>query len=175
MLINNAGSGCFGNFEMASLTKNLDVIKLNIEACIKMTHLYLSHYDKSQKCYLLNVISTGAFQPIPNLATYAASKSFLLSFTKALRFEQKSNNLVISALCPGGADSDFFIDARMVHVSEQNKNWLMAPSKVAFIGIQGLFSNKKIIIPGLSNKLHVFLTKIIPERIIFLFTAKIYK
>ncbi|MBK6545048.1 MAG: SDR family NAD(P)-dependent oxidoreductase [Saprospiraceae bacterium] len=175
VLINNVGIGCYGNFSTSSLDHNLDVIKLNIEANLKLTHLYLGQIDTANKSYLLNVLSMAAFQPIPNFSIYAASKAFMLSFTKSLQYEQRYSNLSVSALCPGGTDSEFFVDAKMDHIFEKNKRWLMAPSEVASIAIHKMFAGKKIIIPGFYNKLHFILLKIIPETWILYFTSRIYK
>ncbi len=153
MLINNAGIGFHGNFNEKPLEKHLEVMHLNMDSVVRMAHEFLNHSDKNQRRYLLNTASTGAFQPVPTMAVYCASKSFVLSFSKAIRFELKKQNVYVTALCPGGTDTEFFAPAGMEKVVKKNAAFMMKAEIVAKAGLDGLLKNRNTVTPGLINKL----------------------
>ena len=153
MLINNAGMGYHGNFDEKPLEKHLEVMHLNMDSVVRVAHEFLNHSDKNQRRYLLNTASTGAFQPVPTMAVYCASKSFVLSFSKAIRFELKNQNVHVTALCPGGTETEFFAPAGMEKVVEKNAAFMMKAEVVAKAGLDGLLKNKSTVTPGLINKL----------------------
>ncbi len=166
MLINNAGMGYFGKFDEKPLDKHLEVMHLNMDAMIRMAHAFLNAGDSKQKRYLLNTASTGAFQPTPYMAVYCASKSFMLAFSQAIRFELRKQNVNVTALCPGGTESEFFAPAGMDKVIEKNAQFMMKAEEVARIGMNGLLKNKAVVVPGFINKAGVVAANLFPNSLV---------
>ena len=107
-LINNAGFGSSGDFADLALERELQIIDLNISALVALTHRYLQGMRKSRSGTIINVSSAAGFQPIPFMATYAASKAFVSSFTEAIAEENRPFGIRILALCPGSTKTNFF-------------------------------------------------------------------
>ena len=174
MLINNAGMGYFGQFDEKPLEKHLEVMHLNMDSMIRMAHEFLNSSDKREKRYLLNTASTGAFQPTPYMAVYCATKSFMLSFSEAIRYELRSSNVHVTALCPGGTESDFFSPAGMEKVIEKNSKFMMKADVVAKAGLDGLLKNKSVVIPGFVNKAGKVAAQVFPNSLVVPSAAKFF-
>lgn len=157
ILINNAGIGFNGEFNEIEWEKHLDVINLNIVSLTKLTKLYSDDMVKRRKGKILNIASTGAYQPGPLIGVYYASKAYVLSFSEALREELKNKGVDIITLCPGATKTNFSKRA-----GKGDLEVAMSAEKVAEIGYNALMKNKAICIPGLMNKTLVFLSKIAP-------------
>ncbi len=175
MLANNAGMGYYGNFEDCPLSKHLEIMHLNMDACISIAYTFLKNSDSKQRRYILNTVSTGAYQPVPTMAIYSATKSFMLSFSRALREELKKKNVYVTALCPGGTYSDFFDAAQMAKVIEKNAQFMMTADKVAKVGLQAVMKNKSVAIPGLANKVGALASKLTPHDIVVPMAGNIFK
>ncbi len=152
------------------------MIQVNIAAVMELTH-HLLPVLKLQKCaYILNVGSTAAYQAVPTLAVYAASKSFVLSFSRALRYELKDTPVSVSCLCPGPTDTSFVERAGMNDaVAKLAEKFNMTPADVAAIGIKGMLQGKAEIVPGFLNKLSTFGAKHGPKFFIERISAGLYK
>ncbi|HRG89998.1 MAG TPA: SDR family oxidoreductase [Chitinophagales bacterium] len=174
MLINNAGMGYFGKFDDKPLDKHIEVMHLNMDSVVRMAHAFLTHTDSSQRRYLLNTASTGAFQPTPNMAVYCASKSFVSSFSQAIRHELRNSNTYVTALCPGGTESDFFTPAGMDKVIEKNATFMMKADDVARQGLDGLLRNKAVVVPGFINKVGAVAASIMPNSLVVPSAAKFF-
>jgi len=107
-LINNAGYGSGGDFAVLDIEKELGIIDLNIRAVVALTHRYLKKMRERKSGTIINVSSAASFQPIPFMATYAASKAFVSSFTEAVAEENRPYGIRIMALCPGSTETNFF-------------------------------------------------------------------
>lgn len=175
MLINNAGMGYYGKFEQQPLEKHIEVMHLNMDAQIKMAHEFLNRTNPHQKRYLLNTVSTGAFQPVPYMAVYCASKAFMLSFSQALRFELRKQQVNVTALCPGGTETEFFTPANMDKVVEKNARFMMKADRVAKEGLDGLLSNKAVVVPGWYNKIGAFAARHAPQSLVVRQSAAFFK
>ena len=103
IVINNAGFGAFGEFTKTELETELHMIDTNIVAVHVLTKLFLKEMEKKNKGYILNVASIAGFMPGPLMATYYATKSYIVRLTEAIRIEleKRNSNVSISALCPG--------------------------------------------------------------------------
>jgi short-subunit dehydrogenase len=156
VLINNAGFGLWGNFDELGLPEQMSMLKLNINAVIEITHRLLPLLKKQQQAYVLNVSSTAAYQALPTLALYAASKAFILSFSRAIRYELKDTSVSVSVLSPGPTDTGFAHRAGMDALADLAEKFNMQPKDVARIGLKGMFAQKAEIIPGLLNKLSAY-------------------
>ena len=108
VLINNAGFGTRGQFHTLSAEIEHKEIMLNTAAVVQLTHLFLPLMVKRKEGLVINVASTGAFQPVPFSAVYGATKAFVLSFSEALWAEYLKQGIRILALCPGTTDTNFF-------------------------------------------------------------------
>ena len=107
-LINNAGFGSSGDFAQLDLERELEIIDLNISALVALTHRYLGKMRERKRGTIINVSSAAGFQPIPFMATYAASKAFVSSFSEAIAEENRPYGIHILALCPGSTKTNFF-------------------------------------------------------------------
>ena len=154
--MNNAGFGLVGATNEIDLKQDEQMIIINTLNLVILTKLFIAEMYKCGQGKILNVASTGAFQPGPYTSTYFASKAFVLSYSRAIRYEAKSKGVQISTLCPGATRTNFFV--REGTVTPTNS---MTAEKVAQIAFSGLMKNKEIIIPGLKNRLlQLFPTKI---------------
>lgn len=162
ILINNAGFGLFGIFTEADLTRELEMIDLNIKAYHILTKLFLKDFVEKDKGYILNVASSAGFMAGPRLSTYYATKNYVLKLTKAINEElrQSGSNVVVSALCPGPVNTNF----NKVAMGEFSIKEA-SPKYVAEYAIDKMFKKKMIIVPTLRIKLGIFLLRLIPYRL----------
>ena len=107
-LINNAGFGSSGDFAKLDLERELEIIDLNISALVAFTHRFLQKMRERKSGKIINVSSAAGFQPIPFMATYAASKAFVSSFSEAIAEENRPFGIHVMALCPGSTKTNFF-------------------------------------------------------------------
>ena len=160
IVINNAGFGLFGEFSDTNLDKELDMIDLNIKAYHILTKLFLKDFVKRDYGRILNVASMAGFMPGPYMATYYATKNYIVSLSLAIYEELKrdKSNVKISIFCPGPVNTNFnnVADVKF-NISSLNSEYA---SKVA---IDGMFMNKLLIIPN-NMKFNHLLTKIVPTK-----------
>ena len=162
ILINNAGFGIYGDFVNTDLIKELNMINLNVCAVHTLSKLYLADMCKKNSGYILNVSSIAGFMPGPHMATYHATKAYVLNLTQGIYEEVKrqNKNVKICALCPGPIDTPF-LDKANVHF----KTKVMTAKYVAKYAIDNMFKGKYMILPGGNNKMIRFLSKIVPSKI----------
>lgn len=163
ILINNAGFGTTGSFTETDFITELNMINTNICAVHTLTKLYLHEMKKKNSGYILNVSSIAGFLPGPQMATYHATKAYVLNFTQSIYEElnQEGYDIKISALCPGPIKTPFIEKANV-----KFKTKLMTAEYVAKYAIDKMFEGKYIIIPGANNKIIRFLSKIVPDKLI---------
>ena len=106
-LVNNAGFGTRGRFDKAPLDREIEEINLNVGALVSLTRLFLTAMVTAKSGTVINVASTAAFQPVPWMATYGATKAFVLSFSEALASELEGTGVTVLALCPGPTRTEF--------------------------------------------------------------------
>lgn len=164
VFISNAGIGIPGNFVDNNLDDELKMTNLHVISIIKLTKYFIQNFSKMNKGYILNVSSLYAFFPVPKQSLYAATKtfqhSFFLSLHKEVQMAQKK--IHISSLCPGLTYSQF---RTRQGKDEQQSIVGLSSYQVAQIAIEGLFKNKKVIIPGFFNKLMALVIPILPYSI----------
>ncbi|PWV46960.1 SDR family oxidoreductase [Chitinophaga sp. S165] len=175
VLINNAGYAVWGNFTTRNLDESRQMIQVNAETPVALCYYMLPLLQQQPQSYILNVSSTAAYQAVPTLALYAATKSFLLLFTRALRRELKSTGVSVTCLSPGPVKTNFINRAGMQAIQETADKYGMMPDTVAEIAIMGMFRKKAEIIPGALNALSVFLTRIVPKSLVEKIAADLYK
>ncbi len=165
LLINCAGYGKIGEFDEILLEDNCGQIRLNCEALTAITQIALPYMDKNSD--ILNVASVAAFLPQPQFAVYAATKSYVLSFSKALRVELKKRNINVTTLCPGPAKTEFFNVAETIKKMPAFKRSFMYDADfVVKKGLKGLKKKRAVIVPGFCMKSFNILCKIIPHKIL---------
>lgn len=167
VLVNNAGYGLHGAFEKTPINEQLNMMQLNMNATVQLTHLALpllrQHPGKS---YILNIASTAAYQSVPYLGVYSATKSFVLSFTRAIRQELKGSNISVTCLSPGTVETNFMERAGMDKVkkiAKQAAKFNMQADVVAEFGINAMLKGKAEVIPGLANKVGAFANRLLPK------------
>jgi short-subunit dehydrogenase len=175
ILINNAGLGIWGNFDQLGIINQTSMMQVNMATVVELSYHLLPTLKSQKQAYILNVSSTAAYQAVPTLALYAASKSFVLSFSRALRYELRSTTVSVSCLCPGPTDTGFAHSAGMDALAELAAKFNMTADEVARIGINGMLRKKAEIVPGFLNKLSSLAAKHSPKALIEHITAGLYK
>ena len=151
-LVNNAGLGQKGEFAHAPLKRDIDIIRLNIEAVVRMTKLFLRPMLDANSGRIVNTASVAGFEPGPMLSVYHASKAFVLSFTQALAIELEDTGVSVMALCPDAMDSDLFPKADMTGTRTFQQGDVMAPAEIARIAYQAMKHGDPICVAGAANK-----------------------
>lgn len=162
ILVNNAGIGEVGLFHETQSNKDNEMIQINIGALTQMTKLFSKEMVKRSKGKILNVASTGSFSPGPFIAVYYATKAYVLSFSEAINKELKPYNITVTALCPGAVRTNFSKEA-----GKKDSPSAMNAEAVAKAAYRGLKNNKKVVVPGLINKILIRLPKGLASEMIF--------
>ena len=164
-LMNNAGFGGHGNFVDRPLEKDVEMIHLNIQALVELSHLFLQDMKKRKSGKILNTASTAAYLPGPLQATYFATKAFVVSFTKGISHELKPHGITVTALCPGPVKTEFEFVAGMGN-GDMFKNGATAYS-TALKGYNAMMKGKRICISDIGlNFMIKFLLPVIPDSIL---------
>ena len=176
VLVNNAGHGFWGRFEQLGLAEQQNMLQLNMLLPVALTHALLPALCRQPRAYILNVASTAAYQAVPSLTLYAASKAFLLSFSRGLRYELKDTPVSVTCLSPGATITDFADRAGMgAELQKTAAKVSMMPDAVALAAVKGLLAGEAEVVPGLLNKVSVGLTSVVPKRLTEKIAAGIYE
>lgn len=173
-LVNNAGFGVAGRFDQIEPGRERAMVELDIVALHDLCVLFLPGMVERGYGRVLNVASTAAFQPLPHMATYAATKAFVLSFSEALWSEYKNRGVTVTCLCPGKTETEFFDDANM-DSSAFAKAPGAAVAPVARAGWEGMMAGKRTVIPGVQNKLGAALTPLLPRGVVLSVARGLFK
>jgi uncharacterized protein len=163
MLVNNAGFGSMGEFSKLDLARELNMIDLNIKSLVELTHRFLQPMLERKQGIIINVASTAGFQPVPLMATYSATKAFVLSFSEALWEENRAHGVQVTALCPGVTDTNFFEAARGYKPPARVSQ---TPEEVVDTALRGLAHNKSHVISGWTNFLMIQTERLVPRSLI---------
>ena len=167
-LINASGFGKIGLFSEVSEKDNTNMVRLNCEALTRMTYIALPYMEENS--YILQFASSAAFLPQPEFSVYAASKSFVLSFSRALNQELKKRKIHVTAICPGPVKTEFFNIAQEKSEIKIYKKLVMAnPKKVVKKAFTDAKRGKEISVYGSTMKTFRFLCKILPHNLILRF------
>ena len=166
VLVNNAGYGAWGRFDTLSLEEQDAMMRINMHVPVELTHGLLPLLKSRQPAYILNVASTAAYQAVATLALYAASKAFILQFSRALRIELKKSGVSVTCLSPGPTETNFMSQAGMHHpkMIQRASKFNMTPEAVAKFAVKGMFAGKNEIIPGVTNSVSALLTALYRRR-----------
>jgi uncharacterized protein len=175
ILINNAGYGLSGNFEKYTVEEHREMLQVNILTLVELTSLFLPDLKKKKAAYILNIGSTASYQAVPLLTAYAASKAFVLSFSRGLYQELKKTSVSVTCVCPGPTDTNFVNRANVGAKGQKTaERFNMTPEAVAQIAIKSLFARKPEVVTGGLNKLNAFFSWILPNNLVETIAKKLY-
>lgn len=161
LLINNSGFGTMGVFPEPDLAKQLEMIDLNVRAVVQLTGLLLPLL-RARGGTIMNIASTAAFQPTPSMATYGATKAFVLHWSHALNHELRGSGVRVLAVCPGTTRTAFFKTAGL---KEGNRADAIAMTTEAVVraALRALAAGRSQVVTGLRNKLVAFAASPVPK------------
>jgi short-subunit dehydrogenase len=175
VLVNNAGYGLSGHFEKYSPQEHSDMLQVNIITLTKLTRLFLPGLLLQPAAYILNIGSTASYQAVPLLSAYAASKAYVLNFSRGLYQELKKTNVSVTCVCPGPTDTNFVNRANIgIKGQKAAKNFNMSPQTVAHIAVENLFRHRPEVITGGMNKLSAFFVWLLPKSVVEVVAKKLY-
>lgn len=176
ILVNNAGYGLSGKFDKYTLEENLNMLQLNTMVPVALTQLFLPQLLSQPKAYILNTASSAAYQSVPGLSLYAATKAFLLSFSRGLHQELRTTTVSVTCVSPGATDTDFVVRAQLgprgLKAAQQVN---MTPEAVAKIAVKAMFRKKPEVIAGTINKAGIFMAWLLPKGLVERTAMKIYQ
>jgi short-subunit dehydrogenase len=169
MLINNAGFGSMGDFTRLELATELEMIDLNVKSLVDLTYKFLLPMRERRQGTIINVASTAGFQAVPFMATYAATKAFVLSFSEALAEENGKHGIRVLALCPGVTDTNFFAASK---IDQPPMRTVQTPEEVVDAALRGLARGKSMVISGWTNWVTVEAERFVPRSVVTKVAAK---
>lgn len=162
-MINNAGFGSVGDFSALDGERELEMIDLNVRSLVAMTHRFLKPMRERGHGTIINVSSAAGFQPIPFMATYAATKAFVSSFTEAIAEENRTLGIRVLALCPGSTKTNFFAASnidRPIQIKGQQ-----TAEQVVETALKALKKGKTLAVSGFSNQIGSLLGSHVPHKV----------
>ena len=165
LLVNAAGFGKFGDFDRVSLEEDLQMIDLNCKALVAVTRLVLPYMGRGS--HVLQLDSLSAFQPVPYITTYGATKAFVLSYTRAMNAELKERGIRMMAMNPGWVKTEFFNHAFRTNNRVQYFDRLYEADEVVATGLRDLYRGKKdYSVHGFPTRMQVRLVKLLPHNLV---------
>lgn len=165
ILINNAGFGYFRRFDEVDWARDAELVQLNITSLVALARCFVdAHQASSVPAYMMNIASTGAYQSVPNMALYAASKAFVRNFSEALHDEHLGTQLSVTCICPGGTETAFHAASGGGDYSWIANASMKSAEFVAQAGIRAMLAGKRTVIPGFFNKLTCFGVRFMSRR-----------
>jgi len=164
-LVNDAGFGSHGNFAEADREVELRMVDVNVRAVVELCHRFLPAMLARRQGRILNFASVAGFVPGPLMATYYASKAFVLSFTEALAAELRGTGVTATAACPGPTRTEF---GRVAKTDETRlfRIGVADAASVARHAYQAMMAGKVVAIPGFMNKVNAFLPRLGPRSVV---------
>ncbi len=163
LLINNAGFGKGGAFTEIPLKVQADMVRLNVNTLMELTRLYLPAMRRRRRGGVINVASTAAFQPVPYLAVYGATKAFVLSFSEAVAEEVRADGVIVMALCPGPTATGFWTAADLQDVRPRS---MPGPEEVVAQALRAFEQGRSSFIHGGLNKAMALGARLAPRRLV---------
>ena len=172
LLVNNAGFGAYGEFSKIELGQLLEMVQVNVGSVVHMTRLYLPQMIARRRGDVLIVASTAAFQAVPYISVYAATKSFDLLFAEGLAEEMRPYAVRVCALCPGSTESEF---REVAGQPEHTRGRQETAEKVARVGLRALAAGKSSVISGARNWLSAEGERLAPRRLVTRVAGKMFR
>ena len=171
LLVNNAGFGAYGDLPSIEIRRLLDMVQVNCAAVVHLTRLYLPEMVERRSGDILILASTAAFQAVPYITTYAATKAFDLLFAEGLAEEMKPHGIRVCALCPGSTESEFHVVAGQEKFMRKGET----AEKVARTGLKALAAGKSYVISGVGNYLGAHGERLVPRRMVTRIAGNMFK
>jgi short-subunit dehydrogenase len=168
-LINNAGLGDRGSFAKAEPERVREILEVNVVGLTRLTHALLPAMIVRRRGAILNVSSIAGFMPIRSMATYAASKAYVTSFSEALRGEVRKEGVIVTAVCPGPVATEFSEVAQRASGKQQQSSpgfMHVAVEDVVLEGLRAISRGKPIVVPGVVMKIAMLLVRLTPMAIL---------
>ena len=167
ILVNNAGFATGGPFHESDSTRELEQVRVLVEAVVALTSAFLAGMVERRRGAILNISSTAAMQPLPYAAGYSAAKAYVLTFSEALHQEVAGRGVTVTALCPGPVETDFWDQAGWEVAGGQSFEKAF-PAKVsvrdvARAGVSGLDHGRRVVVPGLPMRAAMLATRYVPN------------
>jgi uncharacterized protein len=162
ILVNNAGFGLHALLHQADAARLTDMVQVNVAALVDLTRLFLPGMMARDRGAVINVASTAAFQPVPYMAVYGATKAFVLSFTEALWAETQRTGVRVTALCPGSTETEFFAVAG----ENAQVGRIMAPERVVHAALRALDRRASTVVTGAGNRLLINAPRLGPRQFV---------
>jgi uncharacterized protein len=172
ILINNAGFGQYGELTKVDVHRLLDMVQVNCSAVVHLTHLFLPDMIQRKRGDVLIVSSRAAFQAVPYISTYAATKAFDLLLAEGLAEEMKPHGIRVCGLCPGSTESEFHVVAKQERFTSKNQE---TAEKVARTGLEALAAGKSYVISGLGNYLGAHGQRLVSRRFVTRIAANMFR
>jgi uncharacterized protein len=176
LLVNNAGYGLSGPFESHQLAEHLDMLSVNNGTLVQLCYLFLPRLKQQPKAYILNIGSSAAYQAVPRLSLYAASKAFVLQFSRGLHQELKRTTVSVTCVCPGATDTGFVTRAQIGEKGRKAAERVnMTPADVARQAVEATLAGKAEVVTGVVNKLGKLMAWLLPKSIVEQAAGSIYE
>ncbi len=176
ILVNNAGYGLSGLFEKYDSEDHMNMMQLNMLVPVELCRLFLPTLKQQTHAYILNIASNAAYQAVPYMSVYAASKVFMLYFSRGLRQELRKSHVSVTCICPGPTDTDFVVRAQIGEKGLKTaKQVNMTSAQVGAIAVKAMLAGKAEVITGVLNKLTAFAVWLLPKGFIEKTAMKIYE
>ncbi len=171
LLVNNAGFGVYGEAREIPVERDLEMVDVNVRAMVEVTKRFLPAMLERGAGAIMHLASTAAFQPVPLMATYGATKAFVLHWSEALAREAAPHGVRILAVCPGTTDTEFQSVANVTAPSSVT----MDPVDVVRRSLRALEKGKHVIVPGALNKLQIAGVRLAPRRAVTAVGARVMR
>jgi uncharacterized protein len=172
VLINNAGFGEYGEFLRSKLEMQVGMVQVNCAAVVHLTRLFVPVMVARKRGFVMIVASTASFQPVPYLATYAATKAFDRMLAEALAKEVARYGVRVSALCPGPTESEF---NQISGSRPLEKRKRQSAEEVAQRGLEALAQGQAALIPYLAGKIQVFAQRFVPRNVVTAAAERVFR
>jgi short-subunit dehydrogenase len=176
LLINNAGFGTVGAFHTQDAVRQQQMIALNCAAVVDLSHAFLPDMLDAGHGGIINIASLAAFQAVPYMAVYGATKAFVLSFSQALWAEYQKQGLRVLAVCPGPVETGFFAATGNANLRKTVPDSLVwKPEAVVALSLKALRSNQTIVVPGYQAKAVAWMSRLMPRRLLAQMSARVMR
>ncbi|GAB1541512.1 SDR family oxidoreductase [Scytonema sp. NUACC21] len=176
MLINNAGFGDYGDFAERDGARQVKIVQLNIIALVDLTHKFLQGMRQRRSGSIINVSSLSAFQPIPYISVYSASKAFILNFSQALWAENKPYGVRVLVVCPGPVETNFFVEAKFPQALAAQTSGMSTSEEVVRLSLKALErGDSTAVIGGFTTHFISKLSRFVPRKTLLFFLEKQFK
>ncbi len=176
VLVNNAGYGLSGPFGKYSADQHLNMMQLNMSTLVGLTRLFLPDFHQLPKAYIMNIASSAAYQAVPGLSLYAATKAFVLAFSRGLHQELHKGPITVTCISPGATDTDFSSRAQVGEKGlKAAEKFNMTPEAVASIAVRAMLAGKTEVITGFVNKVGAAIAWLLPKTLVERTAMKIYE